>query len=153
MDSNTLKILQVLAIKATEDPSFEDFIEKVQRWYSKTFSTPLTEVEGMSDEKLVETYLKEKYLDLYDSSDEKEYQRYLDIRELIVSSFDEVEAEQVEAEDEDWAAQEIASAEEKWVKDLNSLDTKKKPIEAKPQVPNLIEDSGSVAGEDSIPED
>jgi hypothetical protein len=153
VDSNDLKLVQVLALRAVEEPTYEDFIRRVQRWYSKNFHVSLNEVEHISDQELLRVYLEEQYLELYESDDDKKYQRYQDIRTNILNSFDDT-LNQAESEDDDWEAKEVAAAEQKWEKELNSIDTSPKPVaKQEMQVPNLTEDdSGFVVGEDTIPE-
>jgi hypothetical protein len=69
MDIETLRRLQILALKAVEQPSWEDFYRKICRWYSKTFYTPLPQVLEMSELEVLRTYYEEKYDEIYQVKD------------------------------------------------------------------------------------
>ena len=113
----------------------------------------------ITDEKLFKIYLEERYLALYESDDDKEVQKYHDVRQAVLTEFEDPQHKGQE-EDDAWAWEEN----EKWMQELNKIKTDDKPkpvVKPKPQPavepqqsPNLtLEDSGFVTGEDHIPED
>jgi hypothetical protein len=153
MDANTLKAIQVLALRSVEDPTFEDFFERVCRWYSKSFSVPLPDVESIPDEKILRAYFEEHYYELATSDSDEDFAKYKKLRETVLGLFDgsldEVE-EVKEKEDDEWAKQieedlrkEIAAqkaAQEQSERNLNDI-------------PNDLPESGSVMFDDEVPED
>jgi hypothetical protein len=165
LDTQLLRCLQVLAIKAVEDPSYEEYRARIQRWYARNFHVSLSEVTDLSDEDLFKIYLEETYLAMYESEDDKEVQKYNQIRQAILAEFEDPQHQvQIVEEDDDWARQENEKEQEKWLKELNKIKPDDKAVAAttppspKPeepqQSPNLtLEDSGFVTGEDQIPED
>jgi hypothetical protein len=69
------KALKCLSLKAVINPSYEDFLRSVHRYYSKTFSTPLTEVEKLPLDYVLRAY----YEDIFEKMDEDERYAELDI--------------------------------------------------------------------------
>lgn len=60
-------------------PNADYFERKVMRWYSKTFSTPLSEVEELPLEDVFLAYYEEQYADLGSTDREEE------IRQLLIT--------------------------------------------------------------------
>ena len=111
MDLDTFRAIQVLALDSIENLTWDSFYRKVCRWYSKTFSTPLKEVEALPETYVLQHYYENMIETVKDSPEEKADEQYATLRSSILhdgSTTDE------EAEDDDkWAAalnEEIARA-------------------------------------------
>lgn len=87
MDDKSFKAIALLAFRAAEEPDYEAFIRKVQRWYSRSFSTPLAEVEGMADEVLLQTYFEDRYCELADTDSDDGHRQYAETRGKLMNSF------------------------------------------------------------------
>lgn len=97
MLNDDLKSLEILALKSREKPDFESEMRKIQRWFSKSFSTPLKDVEQMD----IHYLISHKYEDFINSLSEEDYVKYkakLLYPEII---------EKKEEEDDDWMDQEL----------------------------------------------
>lgn len=148
-----------MAMKAVERPSYEDFLRRVQRWYSIKFTTPIREVRSMPDHEVLSEYYEETYRELYDG-DDKAQAMYKEIRQEIVGI-----SEESVAEDDDWAKQlneEVKAQDRQQDRPKTEVEPPKaaapqgKPAAEDRQVPedaNLIENSGFIQGETEIPED
>lgn len=136
MDEQELRSIQVLALRAVEEPSYEDIYERICRWYSRSFSTPLAEVREMAEADVLRVYFEEQYLEAYTSTDEKDAKRYDDIRDRLLADPDDVAAS--EMDDEAWVrqmAEEVKKSEE--------------AVKAAAGIPKLVEDKGSFRFDDS----
>ena len=153
MDARTFRAIQLLALQAVEDPTYENFYDRVCRWYSQTYATPLREVSGMPDEEVLRVYFEETFREQYSSSDEHVAKQYDDMRVTLLYESDENEA----AADEAW--------EEQMLKDLAEQSKGPSPkgkvpapsaqeiAEALASAPNLIPDSSNVFVGGEEPED
>ncbi len=119
MRMDDLKALEILALKSREKPDFESELRKIQRWFSKSFSTPLKEVENLD----IHYLLQHKYEDFINSLADDDYIKYKN-RLLWPERI-----EQIAAEDDDWIAKELENEQNKLKED------KKEPEEL-----NLPED-------------
>ena len=115
IDAKLLNSIQVLALKAIEDPDTEDVYRQICRWYSREFSTPLTIVEDMDPIYVLRHYFEIRYRDLRNGSD-NEYREYEKIKlELIFP--DMVMTEEKKTDD--------------WIKQLEEETRKVGPVEKK----------------------
>ncbi len=103
MRMDDLKALEILALKSRERPDFESELRKIQRWYSKSFSTPLKEVETLD----IHYLLQHKYEDFINNLPEEDYIKYKN--QLLWPE----RLEQIAADDEDWVAKALQAEEEK----------------------------------------
>jgi hypothetical protein len=101
MDKDTLKAIQVLALQSVEDPTYEDFYRSVCRWFSKEFSTPLTEVQEMGDEYVLSHYYETMYAEVKDATGEQSAENYNALKASIL--LNEHEKTATEMDDEQWA--------------------------------------------------
>jgi hypothetical protein len=77
------KALRQIALRDVLKEPYEYHLRHVFRWYSKTFSTPLTEVEDLPLETVLQHFYEARYEEMDDEAREKERQI------LIESSADE----------------------------------------------------------------
>ena len=70
IDAELIKAIQILALRAVEDPNDEDSYAKICRWYSKEFSTPLHEVETLDPVYVLTHFFQSRFVDLYSGSDQ-----------------------------------------------------------------------------------
>jgi hypothetical protein len=84
-----IQAIRLRALRAVVQPDREYFLRRVMRWYSKTFFTPLAQVEDIPLEDLLQTFYEEEYgamdpesLDAIKEellrTDEERYQQILD---------------------------------------------------------------------------
>jgi hypothetical protein len=64
LDRLVLEHSRLRAMQEVIDQSDGFLWRQIQRWYSKTFSTPLSEVEALETECLLQHYFESKYADL-----------------------------------------------------------------------------------------
>lgn len=155
MDVELFKTLQILALKSVEAPTFDDFYNRVCRWYSREFHTPLPQVKEMAMEEVLSTYFEDNISSLKNSDDEESKQKYENLRNEILGLADE--QKKVEEEDDEWYAQELERIKES----EKGSDKIKRPKDAKEAIenPNLfreelnLPDFISVKGEEGPLED
>lgn len=68
IDEETLRVIKINAMVAIKKPDYHAFLRKIFRWYSKTFFTPLKDVENLPIIDVLSTY----YEELYDKMEESE---------------------------------------------------------------------------------
>jgi hypothetical protein len=127
VDSKTLKAIQILAINAIENPSYEDQFRFICRWFSKTFSIPLNKVDEFLEEEILQAWFEERFKEMLDSGDDEQRKAYEEIRQNIL-----YEEELKTAEDED----------EEWVKEMQRQveeDQKKQQSQSLPEELNLLD--------------
>lgn len=150
MDDSTLRSIRILALNSVENPDWESSYRRICRWYSKEFSTPLKQVEDMSEFHVLLTYFEDKYQEMANSSAEDAKKNYDSIKEALLMKEETVEQaeQQKEMEDEIWAAQ---LAEE--IKKEQEKDKQKQSDTA--NEPNLLdlEDRFELKGEDYYAEE
>jgi len=142
MDAETLQKLQILALKAVEQPSWDDFYRKICRWYSKTFHTPLPQVLEMSEMEVLRTYYEEKYDEIYQIKDKDNITKnmYEQLRQSILygDTYEElVRKEELEIEKELEAIQKEYEEAEKSNK-INNKENNQNQSNPIPS-PNLID--------------
>jgi hypothetical protein len=103
IDETTLRSIRILALNSVENPGWEDFYRKICRWYSREFSTPLKEVEKMSEFDVLLTYFEDKYEEMATSPVEEVKKNLEYIKEVLI--FGEKILEEKESEDDKWAAE------------------------------------------------
>lgn len=98
---NKWQIIQILALKAVEDPSFEDIFRRIQRWYSHQYHVPINQIDSISDEELLQAWFEEQFLALKNNENEALRQEYENLKKSIIFQ-EEYRSllEQIEAEDE-----------------------------------------------------
>lgn len=150
MDDTTLRSIRILALNSVENPDWESSYRRICRWYSKEFSTPLKQVEDMSEFHVLLTYFEDKYQEMANSSSEDAKKNYDSIKEALLMKEEAVDRaeQQKEMEDEIWAAE---LAEE--IKKEQEKDKQKQSDTA--NEPNLLdlEDRFELKGEDYYTEE
>ena len=91
---DTYSAIRILALKAVMRPDAEYFVRKTIRWYSKTFSTPIADVEQIPFDTVLQAYFEERYGEM--SRDELDAER----RELLVTEEERRKLITMEEEDE-----------------------------------------------------
>jgi len=77
-DEKILRSIQILSIQAAEDPGVDDYYERICRWYSREFSTPLMAVRLELDPlHVLRTFYDDHFLSLKDGDENKnrEYEK------------------------------------------------------------------------------
>jgi len=103
MDLDTIRYIQILSLKAVEQPDYNAFYRRICRWYSMNFSTPLKTVEKYDEFHVLQTYFEHQYQELYSAKGEEAQRLYQDLRTELLKSPEEVQKEQ--QADEDWIRQ------------------------------------------------
>ena len=142
------KQICILAFRDAQEDYLEAYIKKLQRWYSTTFSTPLPQVEEMSDHYLVRVFFDQLYYDLFhnnDGSPEDTEKRISEIRAGLLKTDEDEQS--VEQQDDEWVKQmEVeVRASEKRRKDKQNQEVQR-------EKPNLIAEKDaemSLSGGDS----
>lgn len=97
------RALRILALKEalSEEPSYDYFIRKVFRWYSKTFSTPLHQVADLPLFDVMQAYYEDIYSNLADEKDTPEFHEQLSNLSKTEAELekDKLEKDRTEAED------------------------------------------------------
>lgn len=97
------RALRILALKEalSEEPSYDYFIRKVFRWYSKTFSTPLHQVYELPLFDVMQAYYEDIYANLADEKDTPEFHEQLSnlSKSEVELEKDKLEKDRTEAED------------------------------------------------------
>ena len=143
MDPAILKAIQILALYEAEQESYNAFYDRICRWYSREFSTPLSDVEAMSEEKVLKVYYQDIVAKLSEDTSEEGKQHYEEFRKRVVNP-DVVKKET----DEDDA----------WEEEMNKKieqEQAAKPEEKSVPEPNLVaEDHQDIImqGEDGPPD-
>lgn len=131
-DFESLKYIRALSLNDNVEKTFDSWYGNVCRWYSRTFSTPLPQVEEMPPEKVLKTYYDDIYYRLVNSEDEKSSELLQKEIEMVVNynkpdeEIEEIEA-QAEEEDEKWYQEELKKLETqlKNTSNPNLIDTGK----------------------------
>lgn len=112
--------VQVLALKAVEDPDDSASYREVCRWYSKTFNTPLHTVENDLDTETVLQHFYETVIkgmkEQADSGDDKARVSYEKYKESIL---DPNSKDDETSEDDEWAQDLIREIKEQEAKQAN----------------------------------
>jgi hypothetical protein len=145
IDAKHIRNIQILAIKAVEQPTFDDWYRKVCRWYSVKFSTALPDVSSIPANDVLQAYYEELFDAMYSSVDEEVKQRYAEVRKVILEP---AAAQDEEQSDEDW---------EKEMLEEIAEENKKIGVVLPAQDPNLskVPDQLSLVGDQDFyePED
>jgi hypothetical protein len=161
IDAKLIRAIQVLALKAVEEPDDEAIYSRICRWYSREFSTPLPEVENLDPIHVLSHYFQDKYLTM-SSGDEKAFAEYDDIKLSIL--FPE-EYEHKKKSDDDWIRkleEEVKAGESKQKQDIESIAKKmadgmveaaSEIVKMKAEELNLINDKFKLPDSGSIGED
>ena len=153
--------LQILALAAIEDKTWEHQYRTICRWYSREFSTPLQVVEhDLNQIHVLTHYYEDSFERLHNSDSEESQQRYSEIRESVMrTQMSEAEIEELDAEDNDWEQQmqeEIAENVAKMKKhdeDKRAAEARKVEDAESLKNPNLEEElEFSVQGEQGPPD-
>lgn len=81
--------VRILAFKAVFDQDPEYILRKIIRWYSKTYYTPIAQVEELPFEEILQAYFEEKYEAMHKDDLEAEKQDILttaEARQAIVTA-------------------------------------------------------------------
>lgn len=98
IDGELLRAIQILAIRSVEEPVDEDVYEKICRWFSREFSTPLMEVENLDPIYVLTHFFKDYYQKMGASQDEQAYAEYE--QEKLKVLFPEKHQSEIEKMDE-----------------------------------------------------
>ncbi len=155
MDRVSFRAIKILALKAADQPDWEDWYRRICRWYSREFSTPLPQVMQMAEQEILQTYFEDKYEQMATSGDETVRKEYENLKETVgLDEVQVVDQEQEEQDQEDaWAQEMIDQVKKDW---KNKEESKLEESGNSPAIdPNLInsEESFSLPGEDSITQD
>jgi hypothetical protein len=120
VDEKTLKSIQILALNAVENPTYEDQFRFICRWFSKTYSIPLNQVDQYSEEEILQIWFEDKLRDLLEDGGDEQRKAYEDARQNILY---EEELQQAEDEDEEWV---------KEMKQQVELDNQKNQVSQEP---------------------
>ena len=123
-DFELLKHIRTLSLNENNEKTFEAWYSNVCRWYSRTFSTPLPQVEEMAPETVLKTYFDDVYYKLVNSEDEKSSELLQkEIDSVLKSNIKDEDIEEMEdvaeKEDDEWYKQELETLEKKLKKSSN----------------------------------
>lgn len=158
MDSDDFKSVIALAFRAAESPDWDAFYRKVCRWFSQNLSTPIREVEEMSEEYVLRHYFESRYNSILEEGGENQDQRWADAKANVLKMFyPESELDEQQEEDEFWQK----ALEEEFAKDNAKIQENKAANEAEPppprpdsiwdDLPNL-DNNYNIQPDDEIPE-
>jgi hypothetical protein len=99
------------------------FYRRVCRWYSKSFHTPLHEVEQLPWKNILLAYFEERFYEMYNSPSEEVLQQYEQQREMLTMTEDEL-VEYFEAERDE--EQQLANWEQELIEQVQKQDEAKK---------------------------
>lgn len=143
MDFETLQAIRTIAFAAALKPDYAFLYNRMCRWYSREFSTSLTEVEKLSEEKILQTWFEDQYDKMANSTDPEDKKRVEEtISDFLKSMKDEsglTLEEQMATEDDAWEREmleEVQRSEAEAAKKRSEKTTKKKKI---PENKNLPE--------------
>lgn len=128
IDAELIKALQILALKACEEPNDMDVYNRICRQFSKDFNMPLSEVIDADPIWVLRNYFEDKYQALYSASDNESAQEYQQLRDTLLYP---EEVAQKEVSDEEWIAE---------LRRMNEENQKKAAPVKPPQEHNLVED-------------
>ena len=97
MEKLDLKALKILCMHGVVHEPGEYSLRYIFRWYSREFSTPLTEVEDIPLEDVMRHYFESRYEDLEEEDREKEIERLLMPEEKLARLRKAEDAEDVDA--------------------------------------------------------
>lgn len=145
MNLEEIKNIQLHAIHAIENPSWDFQYRGICRWYSEKFHTPLHTVEwDLPPREILCHYYEDLLNDLYTSHEEDSKQRYHELRNEILYPGEMSEHHQ---EDDDWAAslaQELAEeAAEAMKQATKSIISTKDFLNT--ENPNIIDDEVNIS--------
>jgi succinate dehydrogenase flavin-adding protein (antitoxin of CptAB toxin-antitoxin module) len=104
-----LKAVQLVAMKAVVKPDQAFLVRRIHRWYSKTFCTPLAEVEDLPLLDVLQTYFEERYQEMSEEDLAREKEQLLQTEEQQALRVQEEEAEEAES----WELRRIIAETEK----------------------------------------
>jgi vacuolar-type H+-ATPase subunit I/STV1 len=101
MDAEQFKAIQVLAMDAVVNPTYDSFYRNVCRWFSEKFNTPLMDVEDMAPEYVFQHYWEDQFqaIKMGESGDQK----LEEIKAEILATEEEIK--EAEAGEDDWIRQ------------------------------------------------
>ena len=104
------KAIRIRAYRAVTGPLTRDYMyRRIMRWYSKTFSTPLSQVEEFPVEDVLQVY----YEETYEEMDEEQRQGELSLLLQTDEDLLEARAEEDEFDLEAWTVEREIAKEEK----------------------------------------
>lgn len=83
MDDAYFNAIKLLAIKAVEKPTVESYLRHIRRWYSKTFHTPLSDVDDLDTDYILQAYFEETYEDMSKEERQQEISNLLQTEEEV----------------------------------------------------------------------
>ena len=128
LNSKLVKELQILALMAIESPTWDDWYRRICRWYSKEFSTPLSEVQDLTEETVIREYFEDQFYNMKMRTDDEGIEAYKNLKDNIINE-EEIQAaeEQVEAEDDNWMQKELEKAAKEHEAALGTKDRGSEP--------------------------
>lgn len=93
---NTVDALRLIAMRAVTGGDSDYNIRYILRWYSKTFHTPLTTVEDLPLEDVLQTYFECRYEEMNEAERQQELERLLLSEEELARRRRQEDAEEAE---------------------------------------------------------
>lgn len=112
--------IQLIALQKVLSPTYEDFLDRTRRWFSKTYSTPLYQVSKQFDDQYILTcYFEEHFIEMEPQDRRERAEELLMTPEERIKAQEEEEAfdEELLAEMEEEARQGVTRAPKKGKKD------------------------------------
>lgn len=131
INEETIKMIKINAIMAIKKPDYNAFLRRIFRWYSKTFYTPLKDVEDMPVVEVLEAY----YEELYDKMEEADLKQ-----EMIRLSMTE----------EEWTKK-LIDEEQEELAFMQAVQSKKKIEDIKPKEQSKASEEGFAMSFEDVP--
>jgi hypothetical protein len=91
-----IRAIQLRALRSVLKPDKDYLVRKMLRWYSKTYFTPLREVEELPFDEVMQAYFEERYEGMSDDDRDAERQALLTTEEQRYQQILAEEAEEAE---------------------------------------------------------
>lgn len=75
------RAIRLLAMRSVLRPNQQDLVDRIYRWYSRTYYTPLEQAYEIPQEELLRIYFEDKYLDMREQELEQEKADLLETEE------------------------------------------------------------------------
>lgn len=98
--------MQILALKAVEEPTFEDLFRRIQRWYSRRYHVDITKINTIPDEEIWRTWFEEQFLEWKSHDNALMREKYQEFKQSILFEKEyETFSAKVDAEEEAYLEQ------------------------------------------------
>lgn len=117
------RAIRLLAMRATIKPSEHELMDRIYRWYSRTYFTPLTQAYDLPQEDILKIYFEDKYSEMNESELAQEKLELLETEEQKQQRIEKEEQQAYEADEfaRMVAEEEKTKAEQKELKPNHSL--------------------------------